>query len=88
VITVSGQADLTTVPPLGVLLTEQLARGAARLVVDASELSFADSMAIRTLTLAALTLKDRGGGLILRNPQPPVARMLALVGADHVITIS
>jgi anti-sigma B factor antagonist len=87
VITLSGQADLTTVAPLSELLTAQLSRGMTRLMVDAAELSFADSMAVRTLVLAALTLKDRGGGLVLLHPQPPVARMLALIGADQVITV-
>jgi anti-anti-sigma factor len=72
---------------LGELIIAQLSRGIARLVVDAAELSFADSMAIRTLTLAALTLKDRGGGMVLLRPQPQLARMLALVGADQVITV-
>lgn len=87
VITLSGQADLTTVARLGELITAQLSLGMARLVVDASELSFADSMAIRTLVLAALTLKDRGGGMILLRPQRPVVNMLALAGAAQVITI-
>jgi anti-anti-sigma factor len=87
VITLVGQADQTTVAPLGELLTAQLSRGMARLVVDAAQLSFADSMAVRTLVLAALTLKDRGGGLVLLHPQRPVVRMLALVGADRVITV-
>jgi anti-sigma B factor antagonist len=59
----------------------------ARLMVDAGELSFVDSLAVRTLVLAALTLKDRGGGMVLRRPQPQAARMSALVGADQVITV-
>lgn len=32
-------------------------------------------------------MKDRGGGMVLLRPQRPVARMLALTGADQVITI-
>ncbi len=87
VITLAGQADITTAGQLAELITAQLSRGVAHLVVDAGELSFADSMAIRTLVLAALTLKDRGGGMTLLHPQPPVARALALVGADQVVTI-
>lgn len=87
VITLSGRADLTTVAQLRELITALLSRGTARLVIDATELSSADSVAIRTLVLAALTLKDRGGGLVLLRPQRPVARMLALVGADQVITV-
>jgi anti-sigma B factor antagonist len=88
VITLSGQADLTTAPQLDELITAQLSRGVARLVVDATELTFADSMAMRTLMLAALTLKDRGGGMVLLYPQRPVARIMSLVGADQVITIN
>lgn len=87
VITLSGQADLPTLAELSQLITAQLARGTARLVVDVSELSFAEPMAIRTLVLAALTLKDRGGGLVLLRPQPPVVKMLTLVGGDQVITL-
>jgi anti-anti-sigma factor len=87
VITLSGQADLTAAARLDQLITAQLSRGSVRLVVDATELSFADSMALRALILAALTLKDRGGGMVLLRPQPPVARILALAGADQVITI-
>jgi anti-anti-sigma factor len=87
VITLSGQADGTTVARLEELITAQLSRGMTRLVVDAAELSFADSMALRTLVLAALILKDRGGGMVLLGPQRPVARMLALAGADQVITV-
>jgi anti-anti-sigma factor len=55
--------------------------------VDVSGLRFADSMAVRALVLAALTLKDRGGSLVLLCPQEPVARVLALTGAEHVFTI-
>ena len=87
VITLSGQADLTTAARLSELITAQLSRGMARLVIDASELSSADSMTIRALVLAALTLKDRGGGLVLRRPRQPVVTMLALAGADQVITV-
>ena len=87
VIKLSGRADLTTLAQLAELITVQLSRGTAHLVVDASELAFADSISIRVLMVAALTLKDRGGGLVLLRPQRLVARMLALVGAEQAITV-
>jgi anti-anti-sigma regulatory factor len=37
--------------------------------------------------LAAKALKERCGSLVLLHPQPPVARVLALLGADHLLTI-
>jgi len=87
VIRLSGQADLTTLAEMAELITVQLSRGMAHLVVDASELTFADSISIRVLVVAAAALKDRGGGMVLLRPQRPVARMLAQVGAGQVITV-
>jgi anti-anti-sigma factor len=49
--------------------------------------SFADSATVQALVLAARTLKERGGILALRHPQPAVARLLALTGADQMFAI-
>lgn len=54
VVAAPAAIDLTTTDELRGL-TAQLSRGMARPVVDASELSFADSIALRPLMLAALT---------------------------------
>ena len=86
-ITLSGEADMATAAQLSAPITALLARGTRYLTIDASELGFADSMSIRILVLAARTLKERGGGLVLVRPQPAVARILELMGADQVITI-
>ena len=64
-----------------------LSGGAQHLTVDVSELRFADSASIRALVLAGRTLKDRGGALLLVRPQPVLARLLILMGVDHVITV-
>lgn len=87
VIMLAGEADLTRAGQLSALITGQLAEGTRQLTIDASGLRFADSASIRALVLAARTLQQRGGSLVLLRPQPPVARMLALIGADQVITI-
>jgi anti-sigma B factor antagonist len=87
VLTLSGEADLTTVAELTEALTAQLAIGARHLTVDLSRLRFADSAAIRALVLADRTLKQRGGGLALAHPQPVVAQALSLLGVDQVIEI-
>jgi anti-anti-sigma factor len=86
-IVLSGEADLTSAGQLSALITAQLSRGTRQLTVDASELSFADSMSIRLLILAARTLNERGGGLVLLRPRPVVARILEIMGADQAITI-
>ena len=87
VLTLSGEADLTTVAELTDALSAQLAAGARHLTVDLSRLRFADSAVIRELVLAGRTLKDRGGGLALARPQPVVARALGLLGVDLMIEV-
>jgi anti-anti-sigma factor len=87
VIVLSGEADLTTAGELSALISAQLAGGVRQLTIDVSDLWFADSASIRTLLLAARTLRERGGSLVLLRPQQPVARVLALTGAEQMFTI-
>ena len=87
VIVLTGEADLTSVNELSELLAGQLAGGTRRLTIDVSGLRFADSASIRALVLAARTLRERDGSLVLLHPQRPVARVLALLGADQMVTI-
>ena len=87
VLTLSGEADLTTVAELSEALTAQLAISARHLTVDLSRLRFADSAVIRALVLTDRTLKRRGGGLSMTYPQPVVARALSLLGVDQAIEI-
>ena len=87
VITLSGETDITTVAELSELVTAQLSGGTLHLTIDASGLSFADSASVRVLVLAARTLQQRGGGLVLLRPQRPLARMLEIMGAGQMITI-
>jgi anti-anti-sigma factor len=87
VIVLSGEADLTTAGQLSALITAQLSRGTRQLTIDVSGLWFADSASVRTLVLAAKTLKERGGNLVLLRPQEPMIRLLALTGAEQIFTI-
>jgi anti-sigma B factor antagonist len=86
-ITLSGETDLTSVPRLSALLAAHLAGGTLHLTIDISGLHYADSASIRALVLAARTLNQRGGSLTLLRPQPALARVLALWGAEQVFTI-
>jgi anti-anti-sigma factor len=87
VVILSGETDLTSTGQLSTLITAQLSGGTRQLTVDVSGLRFADTASIRALALAARTLKERGGSLVLLGPQPPLARMLDLLGAAHMFTI-
>jgi anti-anti-sigma factor len=86
-ITLSGEVDLSTVAELSDLVSAQLAGGTVHLTIDVSGMSFADSASMRVLMLAAMTLRKRGGGLVLLRPQPALARLLDIMDADQVITV-
>jgi anti-anti-sigma factor len=87
VIVLTGEADLTCAEQLSELLTGQLADGTRHLTIDVSGLRFADSASIQVLVLAARTLRKRGGNLVLLHPQRPVAKVLALLGVEQMVTI-
>jgi anti-anti-sigma factor len=87
VIVLSGEADFTCLAQLSAVISGQLSGGTRWLTIDVSGLRFADTASIRELILAGKALKERCGSVVLLRPQPPVARVLALLGADHLLTI-
>ena len=87
VVTLSGEADLTTTELLREMLATQLGTGARLVTVDASELSYLDSASLRVLVLAARALQARHGTLVFACPQPLVARLLEITGADRLLDV-
>jgi anti-anti-sigma factor len=87
VVALSGEADLTTTELLREMLAAQLGTGAGLVTVDASELSFLDSASLRVLVLAARALQARHGTLVFACPQPLVARLLEITGADRLLYV-
>lgn len=53
-------------------------------VVDLSELVFADSSLMLDLAALARRLRVRGGALRLRNPQPQIMALIELVGLHRL----
>ena len=86
-ITLSGEADTTTVAELSDLVAAQIPEGTRYLTIDAAGLVFADSAALRVLIFAARTVRQRGGGLVLLRPQSTVARAMEIMCADQLVTI-
>jgi anti-sigma B factor antagonist len=86
-IVLTGEVDITTSAELSELVTGQLADGTQHLTVDVDGLDFADTAAIRVLLLAAKTLRQRGGDLVLLRPQRALSRVLEFLGAGEVIAI-
>ena len=87
IVALSGEADATTAAELRETLATQLGTGARLLTVDASGLKFLDSASLRVLILAARALKGRHGRLVFARPQPLVARLLEITGADRLLEV-
>ena len=86
-VALSGEADATTAAELRETLATQLDTGARQVTVDASGLSFLDSASLRVLILAARALRGRHGRLVFARPQPLVARLLEITGADRLLDV-
>ena len=87
VVVLSGEADTTTAALLREKLTALLDTGARLVTIEAAGLSFLDSASMRVLVLAARALQGRHGRLVLARPQPAVARMLEITGANRLLDV-
>jgi anti-anti-sigma factor len=87
VITLAGEADVSTLGALSDLLTAQLSGGAVQLVIDAAELRFVDAASVRLLAAAGQALRVRGGMLVLLHPQENVRRVLEILGLNQVVVV-
>jgi anti-anti-sigma regulatory factor len=53
------------------------------LIVDLSELTFADASVMVDLAMLALRLRQNGRRLLLRGAQPHIQRLIEVVGLDR-----
>ena len=86
-VTVAGECDLHTGLQLRDVLTSEVSRRVRRLILDLSGLAFMDSTGLQVLLSVRNVLIVRGGILALVSPQPVVARVLELTGADQIIPV-
>ena len=68
--------------PLSVAL-----RATRDVIVDLSELNFADPSLMIDLACLAQRLRAQGRTLSLRYPQPPVRRLIEVVGLDRLPSV-
>jgi anti-anti-sigma factor len=86
-VALAGESDTNTGQQLRGILTAEAAKGVHYLIIDLSRLDFMDSTAVHVLLDVRVMLENHGGTLILVAPQPVVARLLTLVGADQLIPV-
>src|SRR3954454_23432420 len=87
VVGVRGELDLHTAPELELELCELVARGAARLILDLSGVTFIDSTSVCAIAAAANALDARAGVLVLVTDSPSTSKVLRITGADRVIDV-
>ena len=58
------------------------------MVVDLSDLQFADASLIVDLAVLAQRLRARGRTLRLRGPQPQVRRLISIMGLDRLAAVA
>ena len=86
-VALAGESDTNTGQQLRDILTAEAAKGARYLIIDLSQLDFMDSTAVHVLLDVRVMLANHGGVLALVAPQPVVARLLSLAGADQLISV-
>lgn len=76
----SGEFDMSSVDTFR-LAVETLADPDREVVLDMTELTFIDSSGIRAILTMAQEI-GAANGVVLRNPQPNVRRVLDLIGIE------
>jgi anti-sigma B factor antagonist len=78
---VAGELDRTTAGRFDEAV-QAVIMGAGPLVLDLSRVRFLDSSGVRSLVKLGLSM--RGRALVLREPSPPVMRVLQITRLDEV----
>jgi anti-anti-sigma factor len=79
----SGDEDIATRGRRRTALSRALA-SKSDVVVDLTELTFADRSQILDLAIVARRLRRTGRQMLLRDPQPQVRRVLEVVGLNRL----
>ena len=87
VFSVHGELDLHEAPELQDRITTAIERGALLIVVDLTEVTFIDSMALGVLLAAVNRFRPSGGVLRLVVPNPNIRRIFEISLLDQVFTL-
>lgn len=89
VVCLAGELDLSSAPGLEAALAPTLAGPVEdRVVVDLSELTFADVAGLTALLSTQRVLAQRGTVLELRSPRPIVRRIVDLLGLQDRLPVA
>lgn len=86
VVVVRGELDLAAVADLLVAVDVALTAG-PRLALDLRDTTFIDSTGVTALVALSVRLGQIPEAIVLRDPSPPVVRMLELTGVTRLFTV-
>lgn len=86
-INLAGRMDVQGAQEIDLKFTGHTANQRS-VIVDLSGVSFLASIGIRTLLLAAKAVNQRGGKIVLLNPDENVTKVLEMAGIDTMIPIN
>ena len=80
VVTLCGEADVSTRPALADVLSRVIAHGAGDVVIDLAPVTFIDTATVRALAIGQQLLERTGRALTFRSPSRLAVRVLDLFG--------
>ncbi|MFO0776595.1 MAG: anti-sigma factor antagonist [Nitrospira sp.] len=81
IVTPRNRFDTTSAPEVEQLLMDHIERGARRMVLDLSAISYMSSIGLRVILKAVRTMTRAGGNMVLVGGSPHVKTVLQLSGA-------
>ena len=87
VVSAAGELDLATVEPLERELDQVIARGARRVIVDLTGVTFIDSCSLGLLVREAKRLRADGGECVIVADDPRILRVFVITGLDRMFGI-
>jgi anti-sigma B factor antagonist len=84
VVALSGEIDMAGLDELQSAIEPHLAPGQT-VVLDLSDVTFADSTILRVLTQARGKAQEVGGALLVRNPSDQVRQVLSIGDLDDLV---
>lgn len=87
IVAIAGRVDTQTAPDLGHRLGELLHAGSARLLIEASRLTYIGSAGFRALLLSAKRAAEQGGWLAMCSMSEPLRQLVELAGLDAAFRV-
>lgn len=88
VVMLHGELDLATAPHLRETLADLIdGQGNLSMIIDLANLAFIDCSGLAVLVGALRRMRDRGGEIALRDPNPTASKLFAITGIDKAFPI-